>query len=167
MSSPASSANSDSVTTPSRCGTFAVSCLLTTLGLPALRGDLLDLFLLRGDDFRFLLLRMTSAAGLPSSLYSVDRHFLKTHYAFDVVFCQMLSLQLLRGSYAFCPFSCFSFLKRFYLYILERQRERGRERERGRDTGRGRRRLHVGNPTWDSIPGLQDHALGQRQALNC
>ena len=34
------------------------------------------------------------------------------------------------------------------------------ERERGRDTGRGRSRLHAGTPTWDSIPGLQDHALG-------
>ena len=28
---------------------------------------------------------------------------------------------------------------------------------RGRDTGRGRSRLHAGSPTWDSIPGLQDH----------
>ena len=36
----------------------------------------------------------------------------------------------------------------------------------GRDTGRGRSRLHAGSPTWDSIPGLQDHALGQRQAPN-
>ena len=42
----------------------------------------------------------------------------------------------------------------------------GTERERGRDTGRGRSRPHVGNLTWDSIPGFQDHALGQRQALN-
>ena len=40
------------------------------------------------------------------------------------------------------------------------------ERERGRDTGGGRNRLHAGSPTWDSIPGPQDHALGQRQALN-
>ena len=40
------------------------------------------------------------------------------------------------------------------------------ERERGRDTGRGRSRLHAGNLTRDSIPGLQDHTLGQRQALN-
>ena len=31
--------------------------------------------------------------------------------------------------------------------------------ERGRDTGRGRSRLHAGSPTWDSIQGLQDHAL--------
>ncbi|XP_048960557.1 pyridoxal kinase isoform X1 [Canis lupus dingo] len=40
------------------------------------------------------------------------------------------------------------------------------ERERGRDTGRGRSRLHAGSPTRDSIPRLQDRALGQRQPLN-
>ena len=40
------------------------------------------------------------------------------------------------------------------------------ERETGRDTGGGRSRLHAGSPTQDSIPGLQDRALGQRQALN-
>ena len=39
-----------------------------------------------------------------------------------------------------------------------------RERERERD--RGRSRLHAGNPTWDSIPELQDHVLGRKQALN-
>ena len=44
---------------------------------------------------------------------------------------------------------------------------RDRERERGRDTGRGRSMLHAGSLMWDSIPGLQDHALGQRQMLNC
>ena len=32
-----------------------------------------------------------------------------------------------------------------------------------RDTGRGRTRLHAGSPTWDSIPGLQDHDLGGRR----
>ena len=37
-------------------------------------------------------------------------------------------------------------------------RERERERERGK--------LHARSLTWDSIPGLQDCALGQRQALN-
>ena len=41
-------------------------------------------------------------------------------------------------------------------------RDTERERERGRDTGRGRSRLHAGSPTCDSIPGLQDHALGCR-----
>ena len=38
---------------------------------------------------------------------------------------------------------------------------RDTERERGRDTGRGRSRLHAGSPMWDSIPGFQDHPLGQ------
>ena len=39
--------------------------------------------------------------------------------------------------------------------------------ERGRNTGRGRRsRLHAGSPMWDSIPGLQDHTLSQRQMHN-
>ena len=37
-----------------------------------------------------------------------------------------------------------------------------REKERERERGRGRCRLHAGSPTWDSIPGLQDHVLGQR-----
>nr|XP_055191416.1 syntaxin-binding protein 4 isoform X2 [Nyctereutes procyonoides] len=30
---------------------------------------------------------------------------------------------------------------------------------------RGRSKLHAGSPTWDSIPGLQDHALGRRPTL--
>ena len=49
-----------------------------------------------------------------------------------------------------------SFL-RFYLFIHERYRERDR------DIGRGRSRLHGGSRTWDSILGLQDHALGRRR----
>ena len=47
-----------------------------------------------------------------------------------------------------------------------RDRERERERERGRDIGRGRSRLYAGSLIWDSIQGLQDHALGLRQAPN-
>ena len=39
------------------------------------------------------------------------------------------------------------------------------EREKGRDTGRGRSRLPAGRPMWDSIPGLRDPALSQRQML--
>ena len=53
------------------------------------------------------------------------------------------------------------FLKDF-IYSWETERER----ERCRDTGRRRSRLHAGNPTWDSILSLQDHALGSRQVLN-
>ena len=41
-----------------------------------------------------------------------------------------------------------------------RERERQRKRERDGDTGGGRSRLHTGSLTWDSILGLQDHALG-------
>ena len=38
---------------------------------------------------------------------------------------------------------------------------RDREREREAETQEeGRSRLHAGSPTWDLIPGLQDHALG-------
>ena len=51
--------------------------------------------------------------------------------------------------------------------MIDIEREREREREIGRDTGRGRSRLHAGSPTWDLVLGLQDHTLGQRQALNC
>ena len=40
-----------------------------------------------------------------------------------------------------------------------------RDTERGRDTGRGRSRLHAGSLMRDSIPGLQDHDLSQRQML--
>ena len=38
--------------------------------------------------------------------------------------------------------------------------------ERDRDTGRGRSRLHARSRMWDSIAGLWDHALSQRQVLN-
>ena len=41
-------------------------------------------------------------------------------------------------------------------------RDKEYERERDRDTSRGRSRLHAGSPTWDSIPGLQDHTPGGR-----
>ena len=44
--------------------------------------------------------------------------------------------------------------------MRDTERERERERKTGRDTGRRRSRLHSGSPTWDSIPGLQDQALG-------
>ena len=46
------------------------------------------------------------------------------------------------------------------------QRERERERERQRHRQREKQAPCTGSPTWDSIPGLQDRALGQRQALN-
>ena len=43
----------------------------------------------------------------------------------------------------------------FWIYLFMRDTER--------DAGRGRSRLHAGSPTWDSIQGLQDHALDWRR----
>ena len=56
------------------------------------------------------------------------------------------------GGHSLAPF--FFNFKLIYLFM------RDTERERGGDTGRGRSRLHAGNPTWDSIPGLQGYTLG-------
>ena len=58
-------------------------------------------------------------------------------------------------------YAFFFLFLRFYLFMRDTKRER--ERDRDRDTGRGRSRLHAGSPVWDLIPGLQDHALGQRR----
>ena len=44
--------------------------------------------------------------------------------------------------------------------------DREKERERGRGTGRGISSFYARSPRQDSIPGLQDHALGLRQVLN-
>ena len=44
------------------------------------------------------------------------------------------------------------------MIVTERERERQRHRQREKQAP------CTGSPTWDSIPGLQDHALGQRQA---
>ena len=61
--------------------------------------------------------------------------------------------------------SCFLFLKNilftFYLFMIVTQRERQRHRQREKQAP------CTESPTWDSIPGLQDRALSQRQALNC
>ena len=52
------------------------------------------------------------------------------------------------------------------LFMYGSHRERERERERQRHRQREKQALCTGSPMWDSIPGLQDHTLGQRQALN-
>ena len=48
----------------------------------------------------------------------------------------------------------------FYLFMIVRERERQRHRQREKQAP------CTGSPMWDSIPGLQDRALGQRQAPN-
>ena len=57
---------------------------------------------------------------------------------------------------------CVFFFLIFYLFIHDRHREKERQRHRRR----GRSRLHAGSLTRDSIPGLQDRALHQRQVPN-
>ena len=49
------------------------------------------------------------------------------------------------------------FLKKDYLFLIDIERERQRHREK---------QAHAGSPTRDSISGLQDHTLGQKQVLN-
>ena len=46
------------------------------------------------------------------------------------------------------------------MIVTERERERQRQRQREKQAP------CTGSPTWVSIPGLQDRALGQRQAPN-
>ena len=48
------------------------------------------------------------------------------------------------------------------MYYSHRERERERQRHRQRE----KQAPYTGSPTWDLIPGLQDRALGQRQAPN-
>ena len=48
------------------------------------------------------------------------------------------------------------------MIVTERERERERQRHRQRE----KQAPCTGSSTWDSIPGLQDRALGQRQAPN-
>ena len=46
------------------------------------------------------------------------------------------------------------------MIVTQRETERQRHRQREKQAPR------TWSPTWDSIPGLQDRALGQRQAPN-
>ena len=61
-----------------------------------------------------------------------------------------------------CPLCIFFFKDFIYLFMIVTQRETERQRHRQRE----KQAPCTGSPTWDSIPGLQDHAPGQRQAPN-
>ena len=53
------------------------------------------------------------------------------------------------------------------MIVTHTHREREKERETQRHRQREKQAPCTRNPTWDWIPGLQDHAaVGQRQALN-
>ena len=53
-----------------------------------------------------------------------------------------------------------SFFFNFYLFMIVTERDWPRHRQREEQAP------CTGSSTWDSIPGLQDRALGQRQAPN-
>ena len=55
------------------------------------------------------------------------------------------------------------FFFNFYLFMIVTEREREKQRHRQRE----KQAPCTGSLTWDSITGLQDHALGQRQVPNC
>ena len=55
----------------------------------------------------------------------------------------------------------FYFFFNFYLFMIVTERERQRHRQREKQAP------CTSSLMWDSIPGLQDHAPGQRQAPNC
>ena len=59
-------------------------------------------------------------------------------------------------------FQSFLFFLFIYLFIYDSHRERERQRHRQRE----KQAPCTGSPMWDLIPGLQDRALGQRQAPN-
>ena len=52
------------------------------------------------------------------------------------------------------------FFFNFYLFMIVTQRERERQRHKQRE----KQAPCTGSLTWDSVPGLQDRTLGQRQA---
>ncbi|CAD7691509.1 unnamed protein product [Nyctereutes procyonoides] len=60
----------------------------------------------------------------------------------------------------------YHFPSRDFYQIKETEKYSERERERQRHRQREKQAPCTGSPTWDSIPGLQDRALGQRQAPN-
>ena len=78
--------------------------------------------------------------------------------AFSVV--DALHFLILPCSSFLCRSEFFFLIFFFLIYDSHRERERQRHRQREKQAP------CTGSLMWDSIPGLQDHALGQRQAPN-
>ena len=72
-----------------------------------------------------------------------------------------IAAQEVQYNYIQCIINKTTFFLRFYLFMRDRERERKREAEAQRKS-----KLHAGSLMRDSILGLQDHALGWRQAPN-
>ena len=82
---------------------------------------------------------------------------IKRHRVSDWIKKQDLSICCLQETH---------FILFLFLFIYDSHTEREREREIGRDQAEGEAGSMHRAPMWDSIPGLQDRALGQRQAPN-
>ena len=78
-----------------------------------------------------------------------------------------LFLEYVENSYNFNNVSNSALFLFFKIFLKSYLFTRGTEKERGRDIGSGRSRLHAGSLMWDLIPELWNHALSQRQMLNC
>ena len=116
------------------------------------------------------MINSTGFGGIRSPGFSsYDEHHLLTQRFYFILFI-FFNSEILDKSFNLCK-SQFPHLKMGIMMVslIRLSRSYGmmhinlaqRERERGRDTSRGRSRLQAGRPTWDSIPGLQDHALNE------
>ena len=90
---------------------------------------------------------------------------LDVRWWYEVLRLKLAFFWLLVGQIMFLCFSAIEisfFFFNFYLFMIVTERERERQRHRQRE----KQAPCTGSPTWDSIPGLQDRTLGQRQAPN-
>ena len=91
-------------------------------------------------------------------------HGLHRYYHFPIIASQLPLLPPVLLHSCQRDFFFFFFLIFFFLFIYDSHRERERERQRHRR--REKQAPCTGSLIWDSIPGLQDRAPGQRQAPN-
>ena len=122
------------------------------LGLSDLRSVLYQAFRCKGHLLNVLRGTMLASEDIKTSLFSSWRQ--KNEVGGFII--ELLFIYLFY-------FILFYFFK--FLFIYDSHTERGRERQRHRQ--REKQAPCTGSPTWDSIPGLQDRALGQRQVPNC
>ena len=90
------------------------------------------------------------------SLKSLSFPTLQSYHCLQV--CPTSSLSIKGPLLSQTHFFFFKFFFNFHLFMIVTERERERQRHKQAPC--------TGSPMWDSIPGLQDRALGQRQAPN-
>ena len=87
---------------------------------------------------------------LPRHLKKLLSHIAKV----TATLCLKSALAILYNTVLSSHSSMLLYFFKDFICLFMRERERERERDRGRS------RLHAGGPPWDSIPGLQDQAVG-------